>query len=298
VTGTPTAPRAAYIAWLTICIVWGTTYLAIKIALETIPPLLIGGIRYLIAGTLLITWLRLRGERLPAIREWGPFVVLGFLMLLLGNGGVVWAEQFVPSGLTAVLLATTPFWMAGVEALFADGDRVTPRHGLGLLVGFVGILVLIGPEVMPEHGGFGWEFLGGVLALQIACAGWSAGSAYSKRLKGGVSPMTTAALQMLWGGVWMTAAAGVLGEWPDLHFTMRSAAALSYLVLFGGLLGFGAYIYAIAHLPVTLVSLYAYVNPIIAVILGTLVLGEPFTLRIAVATAIILAGMAIVPRHH
>ncbi|MBL8144539.1 MAG: EamA family transporter [Acidobacteria bacterium] len=283
---------------MAICVIWGTTYLAIKIALETMPPLLIGGIRYLIAGSVLIAWLRLRGERLPPLTQWRPFIVLGFLMLMLGNGGVVWAEQYVPSGLTAVILATTPFWMVGIESLFPGGDRVTLRHGIGLSVAFLGILVLVGPDILLHGGGLSWRFLAGVLALQVACAGWSVGSSYGKRLQGGVPPMTTAALQMLWGGIWMTLGATVAGEWSALHFTARSASAVLYLAFVGGLAGFGAYIYALAHLPVSLVSLYAYVNPIIAVALGSLVLGEPFNLRIALAIAIILTGMTIVPNRH
>ncbi len=289
-------PRAAYVAWAAICIVWGTTYLAIKVALESVPPFLIGGARYLIAGGVLVGWLVARGQRMPPLRAWPPFMVLGFLMLLLGNGGVVWAEQYVPSGLTAVVLATTPFWMVWIDSWFAGGERVTSRHGLGLVVGFSGILVLVGPEVLLHGGGLSWSFLAGVLALQVACVGWSIGSLYGKRHTGGVSPITTAAMQMLWGGIWMTLAGTLLGEWPQVHVTVRSTVAVLYLAFVGGLAGFGAYIYALAHLPVSFVSLYSYVNPVIAVALGSLVLGEPFNLRIGVAIAIILLGMAIVPR--
>ena len=290
------APRMAYLAWGAICIIWGTTYLAIKVALESVPPFLIGGIRYLIAGSLLVGWLIARGQRMPPPRAWPPFMVLGFLMLLLGNGGVVWAEQHVPSGLAAVVLATTPFWMAWIDSLFPGGERVTARHGLGLVVGFCGILVLVGPDVLLHGGGLSWSFLAGILALQIACVGWSIGSSYGKRHSGGVPPITTAAMQMLWGGIWLTLAGTLLGEWSQVQFTVRSTSAVLYLAFFGGLAGFGAYIYALAHLPVSFVSLYSYVNPIIAVALGSLVLGEPFNLRIAAAIAIILAGMAIVPR--
>ena len=137
----------AYAAWMTVCVVWGTTYLAIRIALETIPPLLMGGIRYIAAGTLLGTILRIRGERLPGPRAWPPLIVMGMLLIGLGNGGVVWAEQTVSSGLTAVLVATSPFWMVGIDALTPHGARLGWRKVVGLIVGFSGIVLLVWPQI-------------------------------------------------------------------------------------------------------------------------------------------------------
>src|SRR5262249_52779641 len=139
--------RLAWIAWAAVCIIWGTTYLGIKICLETIPPFLMGGLRYTVAGLILSAVLTARGHALPPPSEWGKFAVLGFFMLFFGNGGVVWAEQYIPSGLTAVFIATTPFWMVGVDALLPHGRRLHARDAIGLAIGFAGILILVGPDI-------------------------------------------------------------------------------------------------------------------------------------------------------
>src|SRR6185369_2008712 len=167
----------AYIAWVAVCLIWGTTYLAIRIALETIPPLLMAAMRWIAAGGLMIALLAVRRETLPAPREWPALAILGILLLGFGNGAVVWAEQTVPSGLTAVLVATSPFWMVGIEALTANGEPITARRLLGLVVGFAGIVLLVWPEI--SFGAGGRAFLGGVIAAQIACIGWAIGSSYA-----------------------------------------------------------------------------------------------------------------------
>lgn len=280
-------------AWVAICLIWGTTYLAIKIGLETIPPFAMGGIRYLLAGALLLAAIRARGGPLPPARTWPGFLLLGLLMLGVGNGGVVWAEQHVPSGLAAVLVSTTPFWMVGIESLSAGGEALTGRVLGGLALGFAGVVLLVGPDILAGGTG-GGRFAAGVVALQLACLGWGAGSSWGKRHATEVSPLAAAAMQMLAGGIVMSTAATLLGEWPALHFSARSAGALLYLTVVGGIAGFGAYLYAMKHLPISFVSLYAYVNPVIAVALGTLLLGEPFHLRMALALGIILSGMAVV----
>jgi len=278
-----------------VCVVWGTTYLAIRIALETIPPFLMGGMRYVAAGAILALMLTLRGSTLPGPRAWPSLSLLGLLLLGFGNGGVVWAEQTVPSGLTAVLVATSPFWMVGLDALLPGGVRLGARRTIGLVVGFLGIVLLVGPEIQVE-GGRG--FLGGVVAAQLACVGWAIGSIYSRRRGHGSaaqeSVIATAAFEMLFGGVALLAAAAVHGEYAHVTFTMRSAAALIYLIVFGAVIGFSAYAYALKHLPVATVSLYAYVNPVIAVALGTVALDEPFNLRMMVAAVIVLVGIALV----
>lgn len=277
-----------------MCVIWGTTYLAIKIALEGIPPLLIGGIRYVMAGLTLVAWVVLRGGRLPPRSLWPQLAVTGGLLLGLGNGGVLVAEQWVPSGMAAVVIATTPFWMVGVEALHAGGLRPTGRQILGLLVGFVGILVLVWPDLTGDHAG-GWRFGVGLVALQVACAAWSVGSSISRRIpQTGGLPLPTTALQMLFGGVWMLAAGTLIGEWRTAAFPMRSMLAVLYLAYIGGLAGFVAYMYALSRLSVSFVSLYTYINPVIAVALGTLFLGERFDSRMAAAVAVVLAGMALV----
>jgi drug/metabolite transporter (DMT)-like permease len=284
--------RLAWIAWIAVCLIWGTTYLGIRISLETMPPMLMAGLRWTFAGGLLAAYMMSRGERLPRPSAWGHAVLLGFLMLVLGNGGVVWAEMFVPSGLAAVIVASSPFWMAGVEALRSDGERMTRRTAVGLTLGFLGIVVLIWPELAQGPGGRGFVF--GVVALQIACLGWSIGSSYSKRHGRSQNVFMATAAQMLAGGVMMLAIGTVRGEWATIGFSTRTALAFGYLSTIGAIGGFVAYTYALRHLPVSLVSLYAYINPVIAVALGVAVLGEPFTARMALAAALVFGGVAIV----
>jgi drug/metabolite transporter (DMT)-like permease len=253
-------------------------------------------IRWIVAGGLLIVVLTLRGERMPDRREWPALTVLGILLLGFGNGAVVWAEQTVPSGMTAVLVATSPFWMVGIDALMPGGDRLTLRRTLGLVIGFAGILMLVWPEIQVGEGGR--SFLGGVIAAQVACIGWATGSSYARKRDRGEAKdenvLVTAAFEMLFGGIALLVVALALGEWNRLAFAPRSTGALIYLIFVGAIAGFSAYAYALKHLPVATVSLYAYVNPVIAVVLGTLILGEPFNARMGVAAAIVLVGMILV----
>jgi len=292
----PARTRRAYLAWVAVCLIWGTTYLGIRIALETIPPLLMAAIRWIVAGGVLIVLLKVRGVQMPQRREWPALAVLGILLLGFGNGAVVWAEQTVPSGLTAVLVATSPFWMVGIDALMPDGERLTLRRTLGLIVGFCGIVMLVWPEIRVGEGGR--TFLAGVISAQIACIGWAVGSSYARRRGRGHAKeenvLATAAFEMLFGGVALLAVALVMRENTRLAFSPRSAGALVYLTFVGAVAGFSAYAYALKHLPVATVSLYAYVNPIIAVVLGTLVLQEPFNVRMAAAAAVVLTGIALV----
>ena len=288
--------RRAYLAWIAVCLIWGTTYLGIRIALETIPPLLMASMRWIAAGGLLIVMLALRGERLPARREWPSLAILGILLLGFGNGAVVWAEQTVPSGLTAVLVATSPFWMVGIDALMPDGEAIALRRVLGLVIGFGGIVMLVWPEL--HFDGSGGGFLGGVIAAQIACVGWAVGSSYArKRGRGdarGENVLATAAFEMLLGGIALLIVSLALHETARLTFTPRTTGALLYLIFVGAIGGFSAYAYALKHLPVATVSLYAYVNPIIAVVLGALVLGEPLDARMVLAAIVVFVGIALV----
>ncbi|MBA2302844.1 MAG: EamA family transporter, partial [Acidobacteria bacterium] len=225
---TPRERRLAYLSWIAVCVIWGTTYLGIRICLESIPPALMGGLRWTFAGSLLTVYVLLRGETLPPPARWGSIALLGFLLLGLGNGGVVFAEQWVPSGLAAVLVATSPFWMAGVEAFLPDGERLRRNTILGLLIGFAGILVLVWPDLALDRGA-DRRFLAGVIALQIASLGWALGSSYSKRRGRNDHILGTTALQMLSGGLMMLVAGTIRGEWQQLFFTSRTAASLLYL---------------------------------------------------------------------
>ena len=286
-------PGRAYIAWVVVCLVWGTTYLAIRIALETVPPMLMAGIRWVIAGTILATVLIIRGVRLPSRQAWPTLATLGVLMTGVGNGGVVWAEQTVPSGLAALLVAAVPFWMVGTERFMLRAEPIGWRRAIGLVMGFAGTVLLVWPE-LGRPGGQG--MVAGVVATQLACIGWAIGSAYSRRRRTDENVLAAAALQMLFGGGLLLLIGLVLGEGPALSFTQRTAGAVAYLIAAGSIAAYSAYLYALKHLPVATVSLYAYVNPVIAVVLGALVLGEPLNGRIAVAGAIVLAGMMLVNR--
>jgi drug/metabolite transporter (DMT)-like permease len=289
----PDVRRRAWMAWSIVAVVWGTTYLFIKIALDTIPPFLMGGLRYLLAGAILTGALVARGQALPARPAWGRLAILGFFTLFFGNGGVVWGEQFISSGLVAVLNGTSPFWMVTVDAMLPGGARLHARQWLGLLAGFAGIVILVWPDLAVGGGGARAMTMG-VVAVQLACIGWAIGSAYTRRHVMPGDVMGSAALQMLFGGAAMLAAGTVLGEWHALSFTWRTAGALAYLTIAGAVIAFAAYSYALRHLDMAVVSLYTYINPVIAVALGTLLLGEPFHFRMVIAAAAIVAGILIV----
>jgi drug/metabolite transporter (DMT)-like permease len=287
------APSLAYAAFITVCVVWGTTYLAISVALESMPVLLVAGLRWLAAGVILSGLMLATGRGLPGPRLWAPLALLGFLMNMVGNGFVVFAQQYVASGLTAVLIATTPFWSALVERLLPNGERFSGRSLAGLALGFAGIVILVWPE-MTNGGAGGRQFVIGVVAIQLACIGWVIGTSYAKRHELGDNPFRSTALQMVFSGVMLLSAAAANGDWAHVSFTPRAIGAMVYLSIAGSLIAYSAYIYAIQHLPLQLVSLYAYINPMIAVALGTLFLDEPISARIVVAALLVFAGTWVV----
>ena len=284
-------PRGAYAAWVLVCLVWGTTYLAIRIALETIPPMLMGGVRWCLAGALMASALVLRGERLPGPRHWASLALIGLLMTGFGNGAVVWAEQTITSGLAALLVAASPFWMIGLERLRPGSSPIGVGKVAGLVVGFSGIVTLVWPDVRD---GLRSASLGSVAATQLACLSWAAGSVYSRGRQTGSSLLGSAALQMCFGGAVLLIVGLLVGEWSSLVFNARTSGALAYLVFVGSIAGYSVYAYALQHLPLATVSLYAYINPVIAVALGTLILAEPLSPRLLVAGVLVLAGMIIV----
>jgi drug/metabolite transporter (DMT)-like permease len=284
---------APYAAWLAVCFFWGTTYLAIRVGLETLPPAAFAGLRFLTAGVLLFGFAYfVRKERLPKGREWLDLSIVGVLLLIIGNGLVVWAEQWLSSGMAALLVATSPFWVAGFELMNRNGERLSPRALTGMLIGFGGLVLLVAPELAGST--LGMKYLLGVIGLQIACAAWSGGSVYAKQRKVQTSPLMSSAIQMLIAGLILTVLATALGEVRTLHFSTRSAVAFAYLVLFGSIVAYGCYTYAVQTLPLSLVSTYSYVNPVIAVLLGWAILREPLGWRVIISTAIILVGVALV----
>lgn len=284
--------RLAWAAWLAVCFFWGTTYLAIRVGVQDMPPLLFNGLRVLAAGLVLLTFLRLRGQTLPDRADWLHLGIVGTALLGVGNGLVAWSAQWVPSGLAAVSVATTPFWMVGVETLRPGGERPTWRGLAGLLLGCVGMGLLIAPRLQGAQ--VDLPVLLGFAGLQVACASWSAGSIYSRYRPAQVTPLMGAAAQMIVGGTVVSVVGTLLGEWGRMLWTQPGLLAFLYLLVFGSIVGYSAYVYVLQKLPVSTVSLYAYINPVIAVALGWALLHEVLTWRELTATAVILAGVAVV----
>ncbi len=283
-----------WIALLAIYLIWGSTYLAIRYAVESIPPFLMAGTRFLIAGILLYTWRRLAGDRAPTARQWRSTAIIGLLLLLGGNGLVSWAEQTVPSGIAALLIGTIPLWMVLTESIRRGGVKPGLSAVLGLITGFGGILVLIWPLLTGAS-----EHLNplGVVALLFAAFSWAVGSVYSKSAELPPSSLMTTAAEMLTGGLGLYIVGALLGEWKMLDFatiTTRSWLGLAYLTILGSLVGFVAYAWLLRHAPISLVATYAYVNPLVAILLGSLLAQELFTARILLAALIIIGSVVLI----
>jgi drug/metabolite transporter (DMT)-like permease len=282
------------VAFAAVYIIWGSTYLAIRVGVESIPPLILAGARNLTFGLLLYPLLRWKTGLRPTAANWRAACVTGCLLLFLGNGIVCVAEQRVPSGVTALLVATVSLWMVLVDWLRPGGVRPVWRVGLGLLVGFSGLLLMVGPKNL---GGAGRIDPVGVALLVFASLAWACGSVYSKHSEMPSSPLLGASMQGISGGIALWIAAAFSGELGRFHFaavSSRSWFALAYLIVFGSMLGFTAYIYILKHSTATRVATYAFVNPVVALFLGWLLLGEPITLRTVVAGAIILFAVVLV----
>lgn len=283
----------AYLAFGLVSFVWGTTYLAIAVAIETLPTFLFPGVRFLLAGLILLAICRAAGQSLPSSRQdWWSLALIGFLMVAVGNVAVVFAEHYVASGFAALLVATAPFWMALIESLRRQGERVTRRKVAGMVVGFAGVGVLVAPQI--TGGQAGGRFLLGVIVILLSVIAWNLGSIRSKyHLSPGLSPLVAAALQMIFGGLAAGAIGLALGE-TSLHFNGRTLAAFLYLTIFGSVVAYTAYVYALSKLPTSTVSLHTYINPLVAVFLGWLILREPVGWNAIAAMLAIFAGVAIV----
>jgi len=283
----------AFAAFATVCIVWGTTYLFIRIAVETIPPLLLTASRYVGAGIILFAIATLRGDRLPRDRRtFVELVLVGVLLVGVGNLTVVWAEQWVPSGIAALLVATAPFWATLFEGLRAGGERLQRLRLGGMIIGFVGVALLVTPG--GAGGAFDHRFVLGAVAIQVGCVGWQYGTSRGKYNLAHVPPLMSSALQAFAGGAIVGVTGIAIGELPRFHVTPRTLFALFYLMVFGSVIAFTAYVYAMRSLRMTTLSLYSYVNPVVAVILGWIVLDERLTWVSIAAMATILAGVALV----
>lgn len=284
------------LAFAAIYLIWGSTYLAIRFAIETLPPFLMAGARFLVAGALLYLWARLRGEERPTAANWRATAILGGLLLLGGNGLVSWAELRVASGPAALLVSTIPLFVVLLEWLGPRPIRVGPPSrlvGVGVLAGFAGIVLLIGPgDLLGER-----IDLVGAGALVFAALSWSVGSTISRRLPQPASPILGTAMQMLAGGALLLGVGAGLGEISRLDpatVSAESLFALGYLIVFGSLAAFTAYVYLLQSVAITKVATYAYVNPVVALILGWALAGEELSPRMLLASAVILGAVMLI----
>ncbi|MGE5353248.1 MAG: EamA family transporter [Acidobacteriota bacterium] len=283
----------AYLAWLNVCILWGTTYLAIRIGVEEWPPMLFAGLRWLLAGIILIIFLKAKGYKMPGMKDFLNISVMGILLLGFGNGLIVVSEITVPSGLAALLITTVPFWIVGVEALMPHGIRLNLKVLLGLIIGLIGVAIIFGTDLDAFTDP---AYMKGIIVLLIGVFLWALGTLYSKYKRLSVAPLTSAAFQMLVAGVLQTLYGFLTGEQHHMSVGFHGWMAFLYLVSFGSLIGYTSYIYAVTHLPVSFVSTYSYINPVIALFLGWLVLGEKLDMSTILAAAVILAGVILVKK--
>jgi drug/metabolite transporter (DMT)-like permease len=288
-------PRSRLLAaFAAVYIVWGSTYLAIRYGVETIPPFLMGGSRFLVSGAILVAWARLRGERKASPRAWRDATIAGVLMLCGGNGAVAWAEQRVASSIAALLVAVVPLWMVLIDWLRPHGTRPRLSAIAGIVVGLGGLYLLVGSDAVS--GGGGAEPVGSIVLI-LGSLAWAAGSIYSRYGAHPQSAALTTGMQMLGGSVGLMLLSLVSGEIHEFRpsaVSNASAVGWLYLVTFGSLVGFTAYIYLLRVTTPAKAATYAYVNPLVAVFLGWAIAGEPITMRTLIAAAVILAGVAMI----
>jgi drug/metabolite transporter (DMT)-like permease len=278
-------------ALLVVYVIWGSTYLGILLAVRTIPPFLMASSRFLIAGALLYVWSIRRGDRAgdrPTLRQWAAAAVVGFLLLVSANGMLAWAEQRVDTGVSSLVIATVPLWMALMDR-FAHGQRLGSSAVAGLVIGFGGAALLAGPSGHIET-------VGGLVLIGSAVS-WAAGSIYSRSAPLPRRPLVGASMEMLAGGAVLAVLGLSLGEGSQLgNISLGSGLAVLYLIVFGSLIGFSAYIWLLRAAPTSLVSTYAYVNPVVAVFLGWAIETEPIGARTLIAGAMILLAVALIVR--
>ena len=283
---------AIWSALIVVYLIWGSTYLAIRYAVETTPPFLMAAVRFIISGGFLYALRRFKGDPRPEAVEWRSAAIIGIFLLVGGNGGVAWAEQFVISSLAALLVATVPLWMVLIDTFRPAGKRPGLMAIGGILIGFVGVVLLIGSAA----GGADTANLSGAMVLILASLSWATGSIYSKSAKLPPSQLLGTGMQMLAGGVALILLAIVRGEWSDFEpaaVSPRSALALAYLTVIGSS-AFVAYVWLLRVAPTPLVATYAYVNPLVAVLLGYFLAQEPMTVSSLFAAGLIIGSVVLV----
>jgi drug/metabolite transporter (DMT)-like permease len=286
--------RAYVLAFTTIYLVWGSTYLAIRVAVESMPPFAMAAFRFLIAGVVLMAFLRLRGVAWPTARQWRDAAVSGFFLLLGGNGLVSWAEQSVPSGITALLIGTTPLFIVLADWAWPGGRRPNIVTITAMLLGFAGVAWLAAPweNTSADH-----LNPAGVAVILLACVSWAIGAIYGRHVRNPAQPFMAAAAQMVAGSVSLGLAAwahGDLAAWDTAAVTTRSWLAFAYLVIAGCLGGYTAFVWLLKNTTPARTATYAYVNPVVAVFLGWLILHEPISARTLAASAVILAAVVVI----
>jgi drug/metabolite transporter (DMT)-like permease len=280
------------LAFVAIYVIWGSTYLAIRYAVETIPPLVAAGIRHSIAGGIMLTWAWWRGFR-PTRQQWVAGFALGALFFLIGHGSLHWAEQYVGSGLAALLIATEPMFIL-VLGWMMGHQKVSPLSALGLGLGVVGVAMLTGAELSIKG-----SSLWGLLAVLLGSLSWSLGVVISPRLKLPSDALGRTALPTICGAAMLLVAAGVTGEFEQTHWasiTLRSIFGLGYLITFGSVVAFTAYTWLLQRVPPALVATHTYANPVVAVILGWLLAHEPLSMRVVLASVAILGAIVLIRR--
>ena len=281
-------------AFFAIYVVWGSTYLGIRYAVETIPPLIVTGTRHSVAGIFLLGWAYARGYR-PTLREWRASLWLGILYFVIGHGSLHWAETVVPSGWAALLIASEPIWIAVMAALISHGERLTGKTILGLLLGIAGVAVLVGAETASGQR----AVVIGSIAILIGTFSWSVGVIYSRTSALPRNALARAGMPEIVGSLILLAVAGFTGEFSQLHIAnvaSRSALSLLYLITFGSIITFSAYTWLLDHISPTLVSTHTYVNPVIAVLMGWLWAGEVINLRVLEAGLLTLLAVFLISR--
>ncbi|MEZ5427606.1 MAG: EamA family transporter [Pyrinomonadaceae bacterium] len=288
-------------AFAAIYIFWGSTYLAIKYAIETLPPFLMAGSRFLIAGLIMYLWASFSKDfERPKPVHWKTSLVVGTLLLLGGNGGVVFAEHYISSSLAALLVATEPFWIVLLGWLWLKGARPNLKVVLGLAIGFFGVWLLISGQTPATAGASGSVHVFGTLAVILAAFSWAAGSIYGLRSPTPKSSLLTAGMQMISGGAVLLLVSLVTGEWSKFNIAEVSANSwfgVVYLIIFGSLVGFTAYSWLLKNAQPAMVATYAYVNPVIAVILGWLIAGESFTGQMLLGAGVIIGSVVLITSH-
>jgi len=282
------------LAFLSIYTIWGSTYLAIRFAIETFPPFLMAAIRFLIAGGVLYAWMRLRGAPRPTRANWTAATIIGGLLLLGGNGGVTKAEQVIPSSLAAVLITIVPIWMALLELLRKDRIVPTLHVILALVLGFGGVVLLVGPGDLAGGGGLNSLWAGVVIFASLS---WAIGSVYSRTASLPKTPLLGSGMEMLVGGAFLLMASLVFGEWPGFqpgNISFLSLVSFIYLIIFGSLIAFSSYVWLLTKTTTAKASTYAYVNPIVAVFLGYFLAGEQLTPRTLLASSVIVIAVVVI----